>query len=150
MPDITVKRSYRIEGDDYIAVKESFWQNGLGKDMHRMDEEHGLTLAEIEKAIDEEIPEEMTKGNKDIAEAREKIDAARAEVQATLDDPEYQAFKETLKEEKYKAFFKALNTEREIRNLESSIAGTEKILADIQDWGRQMTGLRDLIKGKLS
>jgi predicted nucleic acid-binding Zn-ribbon protein len=150
MSDITVKRSYRIEGDDYIAVKESFWQNGLGKDMHRMDEEHGLTLVEIEKAIDEEIPEEMTKGNADIAAAREKIEAVRAEVQATFDDPEYQMFKEMLKEEKYRGFFKALNAEREIRNFEGQIVESEKVHADIQDWGQQMTGLRDLIKGKLS
>jgi seryl-tRNA synthetase len=142
MVEIKTTRSYRVEGDDFIAVKTDEYVNGIGKHVVRTLEEHNISREDIENVLNKETSEELVKLDEERKKQQHELDNLREEYGATLDSPEFADFVEFIRKEDTKKFFSALKAQTLIEKAEAQLKEFENTQIDILNWKVQFEGLK--------
>ena len=105
-------RDFRIEGDDYIAVKKDVFVNGAGKKVVQIMEEHNITTEEIDAVIDTLATKELETLEEEYDKLVNEVKEIEEEIKPMLDDPEYIKFKDEIKSEKMEKMFQTIKKEK--------------------------------------
>lgn len=145
MVEIETVRSFRIEGNDFIAVKTDSYENGKGKKVVRMLEEHNISEQEIDEVINKLSTEELAK----VSEEKDKLVAEskemRKDIKKVIECEKFKAFKESLKTKQSKRFFEVLAKEKALSASDARVKELDKTTEDVVAWKNQFEELKQKI-----
>lgn len=132
MTDRKTTRTFRIEGDNIIAVKQDEFTNGKGKKVIQIVEEHSISKEEINDVLEKYVDAEKMK----VREEMDKIQADLDEINFE-EDEEYKKFKEMINDENNKKMFEKLGQEKAHKQGHSRLKELQWTLDDIEAWRKQ-------------
>lgn len=145
----TISRDYRIEGTDYIAIKKEEYDNGKGKHVVNIMEEHNITLDEVNNVIDKLASKELA----DLKEKEDKyvseIKEIKEEIKDVVNDPEFLKFIEDIKSEKIKKYFDVMSRQKVLKASEGLLLDIQETRSDVYSWKQQMQDLKQAINEKM-
>ena len=146
MIDRKTTRSFRIEGEDNIAVKTEEVINGSGKKVVYTMEEHDITMDEINDVVDNLCTKEIEKHDKAKVEKLKEIADVEAEIKDIVNDPKYIKFKDRLKNKKTELMFRTLKKENALANAKAQIKEMKMQREDIVAWETQFKELKEAVE----
>lgn len=138
-------RDFKVDGDDYIAIKRDEYMNSRGKKIIQTIEEHNITSEEIDEVINKLAEEELTKVNKEKEKVLTEINKIWDEIKDVVKDPKYIKFKTKLNSDKIKGYIDVLSKENQMQKFEQQLKEFDNTILDVHAWKKQFQGLKSEI-----
>lgn len=145
MVDIKTTRDYKVENNDFIAIRTEEYDRD-GHKMVQTLEEHNITIEEMNIVLDKEVP---TKEKEFIDETRKlnlEIETTQEEIKSVVESDAWKAYKSYLSSEEFKKFLEVSGKVKAIELGRKRLDEIKKESLDLDTWKVQMTGLRNLYK----
>lgn len=148
MVEIETVRSFRVEGNDFIAIKTDTYENGKGNKVVRVLEEHNISEQEIEEVINKLSTEELQKVNEERGKLSVEIKEMRKEIKKVVESEKYLKFKKMLKREETGKLFEVVSKEKTLNRSEHRLKQLSKTTLDIIAWREQFESLKEKINNQ--
>lgn len=145
MVDRKTTRSFKIDGDNFIAIKRDEFVNGVGKHVVQTMEEHNLTEVEIDQVINELYHAEIKNFDKEKSKKLKEIQEIKDKIKKTIKKPEYIEFKKTMDNPETIKFFDTMSREKVLKSSENMMKDMNKQRADIDAWLKQFVDMKEAI-----
>ncbi|MBW6469587.1 MAG: hypothetical protein K0A90_00015 [Methanosarcinaceae archaeon] len=141
-------RDFRVEEDDYIAVKRDEFTNGKGKHVVQIVEEHNISVAEIDDVINNLFQAELDNFDIERTKKEKEITDIKSEIADVVSTPEYIKFKEQMESEDTLKFMNVMSREKVLKASEGLLLDMDAQRLDIIAWVEQFKGLKSAVELK--
>jgi len=139
MKDLETKtiRSHEMRDGKLVVIRRQEGKNGSERFVRVITEEEGIEIKDVNEVLDDVIPKEIEKRDKDISTIDDKILTLEFQTKEFENNEEFQTFKKMIEDEKTKKHFEMLNQLNDLDRLKKQKENSLKELDDIQDWKKQ-------------
>lgn len=145
MVEISTVRSFRIENNDFIAVKSDKYENGKGKRIVRILEEHDISEDEIDEVINKLSGEELKRFTEEQEKLLSQMKEMRNEIKGVVHSKKFLDFKASLETDESKKFFEVRAKEKVLNAAEVKLKQLDKTIEDVAAWKQQFVSLKEKI-----
>lgn len=133
MTKIDKTRTFRLEEDGtatFIAIRK--FENGQGRLVTNTIEEPGLTLEDINKILEEEVPKTLKEFHDKKQDNERDIAAAKKEIKDVVNTREYKMYKKNI--EQMKQFGTVYKKEKFLESAAKDMAQADEDILDALNW----------------
>jgi len=126
-----------------VVIRKQEGKNGSERFVRVITEEEGIEIKDVNEVLDDVIPKEIEKRDKDISTIDDKISNLEEKTKEFENDEEFQTFKKMIEDEKTKKHFEMLNQLNDLDRLKKQKEYALKELDDIKDWRKQFEDIKE-------
>jgi hypothetical protein len=126
-----------------VVIRKQEGKNGSERFVRVITEEEGIEIKDVNEVLDDVIPKEIEKRDKDISTIDDKISNLEEKTKEFENDEEFQTFKKIIEDEKTKKHFEMLNQLNDLDRLKKQKEYALKELDDIKDWKNQFQKIKE-------